>query len=157
MIEPSIPVAYTVSIHAPAWGATMGLLTTIRHALFQSTRPRGARQENQSHSDKQSQVSIHAPAWGATAPGSKTACRLADSSNAPAWGATPSRLLSPQTLTCFNPRARVGRDAAAFSSFLQSEQFQSTRPRGARPGKNLPSYKVQSVSIHAPAWGATHR
>ena len=36
--------------------------------------------------------------------------------------------------------------------------FQSTRPRGARPCCNLQLRRVDAVSIHAPAWGATsHR
>jgi len=37
-------------------------------------------------------------------------------------------------LTGFNPRARVGRDSGQFGSHKPSAGFQSTRPRGARPG-----------------------
>jgi len=33
--------------------------------------------------------------------------------------------------------------------------FQSTRPRGARRLYDVPSAMSSSVSIHAPAWGAT--
>ena len=33
--------------------------------------------------------------------------------------------------------------------------FQSTRPRGARPGRPAPHVPAYLVSIHAPAWGAT--
>ena len=53
----------------------------------------------------------------------------------------------------FNPRARVGRDQINRYSWL-SYRFQSTRPRGARlyPKKQPVLF---SVSIHAPAWGAT--
>ena len=56
-----------VSIHAPAWGATFFefIHKSIAHA-FQSTRPRGARQETPYDEVAQVVVSIHAPAWGAT-------------------------------------------------------------------------------------------
>ena len=78
-----------VSIHAPAWGAT-GLPRTVcglqssfnprtrvgcdvgglhglsSLSLFQSTHPRGVRQDARRHRDGAGGVSIHAPAWGAT-------------------------------------------------------------------------------------------
>ena len=55
---------------------------------------------------------------------------------------------------CFNPRAHVGRDLVAVLLVLAPFMFQSTRPRGARrrAGGGRGS---QSVSIHAPTWGAT--
>jgi len=34
---------YLVSIHAPAWGATKGVQYAVQEKGFQSTRPRGAR------------------------------------------------------------------------------------------------------------------
>ena len=79
--------------------------------------------------------------------------------------------------TCFNPRARVGRDVmtldgASFHWVFQSTRprgarliscwkwsaisvFQSTRPRGARRRSVVDCPEVVGVSIHAPAWGAT--
>ncbi len=36
-------------------------------------------------------------------------------------------------LSGFNPRARVGRDTLASRSRMDRAEFQSTRPRGARP------------------------
>ena len=80
---------------------------------FQSTRPRGARRQRGMDQGGRDIVSIHAPAWGATRALPSTSSRKGR----------------------FNPRARVGRDAAG--------QF-------ARWG-------LQRVSIHAPAWGATMR
>jgi len=55
----------------------------------------------------------------------------------------------------FNPRARVGRDLRSDTRATLYSVFQSTRPRGAR--LLVFEYKVSSisVSIHAPAWGAT--
>ena len=57
-----------VSIHAPAWGATL-LLSYINYRLdvFQSTHPRGVRHWVTEVYQKSLHVSIHAPAWGATA------------------------------------------------------------------------------------------
>ena len=77
-----------VSIHAPAWGATQREGRVDIEAMFQSTRPRGARLDD------------------------------------------------------------VLRDAPA-------ALFQSTRPRGARHGLGPGDFRDLSVSIHAPAWGAT--
>ena len=55
-----------VSIHAPAWGATLG-------GLFDGGRV---------------DVSIHAPAWGATAQTESAKAFALVSIHAPAWGAT---------------------------------------------------------------------
>jgi len=38
---------------------------------------------------------------------------------------------------------------------MTSKKFQSTRPRGARPTKDGVNVRPSTVSIHAPAWGAT--
>ena len=82
-------VGRTVSIHAPAWGATdLGELDKFIGGKFQSTRPRGARLTKSTISGLGSIVSIHAPAWGATNALAKI--RAAKEG--------------------FNPRARVGRD-----------------------------------------------
>jgi len=82
----------TVSIHAPAWGATTTKLTTVLIALFQSTRPRGARHAMQEELQQGRDVSIHAPAWGATL----------------------RQAVPPQQFLSFNPRARVGRDPVPY-------------------------------------------
>ena len=80
---------------------------------------------------------------------------------------------------CFNPRPRVGGDYPADHVFYSIVRFQSTPPRGGRHccvssggyrglGFNprprvggdqrytLRDSKMPCVSIHAPAWGATH-
>ena len=101
--------------------------------MFQSTRPRGARQRRCSVGLSRFGVSIHAPAWGATRPPRHT-------------GPIPG---------CFNPRARVGRDSPAASYRPHSRMFQSTRPRGARQELHKNQLQWRVVSIHAPAWGAT--
>ncbi len=104
-------IKWLVSIHAPAWGATLSA-NVSKHSPH---------------------VSIHAPAWGATS----ASCWLVSdmvcfnprarmgrdrgfkhlvylgvqvSIHAPAWGATFFGVATPLPLACFNPRARMGRD-----------------------------------------------
>jgi len=59
-------VVIGVSIHAPARGATDAANDFKASYVFQSTRPRGARQTGGACSDQHRVVSIHAPARGAT-------------------------------------------------------------------------------------------
>ena len=99
--------------------------------------------------------------------------------HAPAWGATPSIYGVLHVRKCFNPRTRVGCDSATMSEMrdkvmFQSthprgvrrrprsssrhwSMFQSTHPRGVRPSPFISDSRGSGVSIHAPAWGATHR
>ncbi len=131
-----------VSIHTPAWGATPGrssLIAFLRgfnpHArvgrdsfvtllgnlylLFQSTRPRGARQSFLSN--------VHYPNL---------------SFNPHARVGRDSEPCSPQKCDQgFNPHARVGRDPMKHPKNLTRAMFQSTRPRGARP-KALKAYWI---------------
>ena len=56
-----------VSIHAPAWGATLWNDAFRNLAIqFQSTHPRGVRRDMARQPGDWLTVSIHAPAWGAT-------------------------------------------------------------------------------------------
>ena len=108
LITDKTMVVLDVSIHAPARGATMISIAVDNDALFQSTRPQGARLETAvlwvagssfnprarkgrdkvaPSDDSRSDVSIHAPARGATCSGLTITSRIR-----------------------FNPRARKGRD-----------------------------------------------
>ena len=78
-------------------------------------------------------VSIHAPARGATPKLFPQKCPQGVSIHAPARGAT---------------------QAISFPQQAPNE-FQSTRPRGARPAPLPPVLRSPDVSIHAPARGAT--
>ena len=150
--------AIIVSIHAPAWGATPAPDLRIRGRV----------------------VSIHAPAWGATGrgidwiqrkggfnPRTRVGCDkqitgLAEafkdvSIHAPAWGATHAQAAQQPATQCFNPRTRVGCDQLASGAMLSRAVFQSTHPRGVRPGSEGRRPSLGRVSIHAPAWGATWR
>ena len=75
--------------------------------------------------------------------------------HAPAWGATPFIAGYKFTITCFNPRTRVGCDVPSAWRYPHVRMFQSTHPRGVRPVGTLTAFEAVQVSIHAPAWGAT--
>ncbi len=77
-----------VSIHAPAWGATMGLFYSGGDYWFQSTRPRGARR-------KQMGLTVDDVKFQSTRP----------------RGARHRAAGLEVLLGGFNPRARVGRDS----------------------------------------------
>ena len=146
--------AERISIHAPAWGATMArnFLPTkagisIHAPAWGATFvPRGA--------CAVPRISIHAPAWGATASVVITMDTYTISIHAPAWGATQPYPQAREVLTYFNPRARVGRDARRAASSGGGAYF---NPR-ARVGRDDPHRGRDGhgrISIHAPAWGAT--
>ena len=144
-----------VSIHAPAWGAT----TLCRNSacLQECFNPRTR--------------------VGCDAASAKSAGPNACFNPRTRVGCDPVLAKTSKSCPCFNPRTRVGCDrglsglVGARSSFNPRTRvgcdrccrtaptaaclFQSTHPRGVRR-MTMPSCKVlPSVSIHAPAWGAT--
>ena len=136
MEDPRYARVFDVSIHAPAWGAT---IEDLRHAaeprpfqsthprgvrhqlskrdaqlfLFQSTHPRGVRRGKDARSRHSINVSIHAPAWGATHHLGQESWKGQVSIHAPAWGATVANDSPFWLIKCFNPRTRVGCDRNA--------------------------------------------
>ena len=128
--------------------------TTIR-VLFQSTRPRGARRRGFSAFRPFQRFNPRARE------GRDIFVRVQDkvvavSIHAPARGATGCCAACGAPFVRFNPRAREGRDAALLVQRGASLKFQSTRPRGARQLKDVYREIVHRVSIHAPARGATY-
>ncbi len=101
---------------------------------FQSTLPRGERRHGEAgHSDTRG-ISIHAPTWGATG-----ITRVGDdmvmiSIHAPTWGATSDGSTSNTNHKDFNPRSHVGSDQGMAGYCRKTAGFQSTLPRGERPG-----------------------
>ncbi len=100
-----------VSIHAPAWGATMAT-GSIRWAQA---------------------VSIHAPAWGATGDGSHCLHRSGCFNPRARVGRDLAMYWRSWALDSFNPRARVGRDVMQLGTWLSTPRF---NPR-ARVGRDL--------------------
>ena len=151
--HPPRKVALSISIHAPAWGATVGGLgctvrilisihapawgATQRAAImaqvlkqFQSTHPRGVRLGCKVDDIFYKSISIHAPAWGATGK-DKVVQKVSQ------FQSTHPRGVRPPTCTMlvgdrdFNPRTRVGCDLNSLY-LASSSRFQSTHPRGVR-------------------------
>ena len=100
--------------------------------LFQSTRPQGARRLIAVGDLRPADVSIHAPAGGATKTLYLKVAKQWFQSTRP-QGARPAN------------RVRYG----------VRSQFQSTRPQGARRSSVATGDWFGTVSIHAPAGGAT--
>ena len=123
-----------ISIHAPAWGATVPAGDYQCGHGFQSTLPHGERPNLMSLFYATGDISIHAPAWGATAAPLLTTINWGFQSTLP-HGERPNR------------RAYCHRISL----------FQSTLPHGERPYQYPHDAVRQVISIHAPAWGATIR
>jgi len=83
----------SVSIHAPAWGATKDWLREI---------------------DCRKDVSIHAPAWGATLTRQALVPLFLFQSTRPRGARRAKIKESVWVVLSFNPRARVGRDYTPF-------------------------------------------
>ena len=168
-----------ISIHAPAWGATVEGGDARYASLFQSTHPRGVRPPNDYHPNGQHPFQSTHPR-GVRRPGTVDVLIAGTISiHAPAWGATRPPRQWQAHRPHFNPRTRVGCDPQANSMRCRIALFQSTHPRGVRHTivrALIPIFEFQSthprgvrlrrlpktlteciISIHAPAWGATFR
>ena len=99
-------------------------------------------------------VSIHAPAWGATRLRETLRRQQVVSIHAPAWGATLVFLGHPH-LPLFQSTHPHGVRPSYGERYDTSTKFQSTHPHGVRLQRAGSSAVSGSVSIHAPAWGAT--
>ena len=82
---------------------------------------------------------------------------LAISILAPARGATTCFLCVRHIYTDFNPRSREGSDELDPTNTELLAQFQSSLPRGERLAEDAASGWVLTISILAPARGATQR
>ena len=121
-----------ISIHAPTWGATFRDFQDARATIFQSTHPRGVRQD-----------SAHAKAelWDFN-PRTHVGCDIIP------WHCSLRILLFQST----HPR---GVRLRKQMSYERRRSFQSTHPRGVRPFEAAMAWLFNPISIHAPTWGAT--
>ena len=122
-----------ISIHAPARGATDFRLEVESGHV----------------------ISIHAPARGATLSWAYGNADDFISIHAPARGATVAQAPNQCYHSYFNPRSREGSDKRRRSSQASRIRFQSTLPRGERQEKAQLCTDATTISIHAPARGAT--
>ena len=121
-----------VSIHAPTRGATVVIIKPLRAILFQSTHPRGVRQQSKTLSFS---LSCFNPR---THEGCD--CRY---------------FTQPRKELCFNPRTHEGCDG--YGLFANSTQrcFNPRTHEGCDVVTEQRDGKVIYVSIHAPTRGAT--
>ena len=147
-----MPALATVSIHAPARGATRIYLAVRVVYLFQSTPPRGGR-PTQAHlcrsyprfnprpraggdrglrpKAEPIMVSIHAPARGATASASAEARRNGFNPRPRAGGdPTTSKEVEGISVSIHAPARGA---TSGWGELRRDERFQSTPPRGGRP------------------------
>ena len=124
---------YSVSIHAPAWGATYKPIKITQIFCF-NPRPR----------------------MGGDISPARLYVKLLTFQSTPPHGGRPISGSSFNTVTCFNPRPRMGGDSIRWDLQSLLRRFQSTPPHGGRPFPRGRCITTDIVSIHAPAWGATH-
>ena len=100
----------TISIHAPAWGATGIPIDLLILSFNFNPRTRVGCDGRDGMGRSGERISIHAPAWGATEIGPDHLLVVNISIHAPAWGATRAGRLPDGRAVHFNPRTRVGCD-----------------------------------------------
>ena len=153
----AVAAEHGVSTHAPAWGATN--VSSALMASLTGFNPRtrvGCDQPTSGPLSGADFVSIHAPAWGATPrrPSLRGGVKSV-SIHAPAWGATLSSIDHEVRRQCFNPRTRVGCDRGTHLRASGPDGFNPRTRVGCDEGVTDTGLMRRSVSIHAPAWGAT--
>ena len=121
---------------------------------FQSTHPSGVRHPP-NNNQPSLHISIHAPQWGATESrrGREGQPRFPVRMWAKCGDRKPTRTRRPGPN--FNPRTPVGCDPSKCPHSRHLRRFQSTHPSGVRRRPAHRARNGQSISIHAPQWGAT--
>ena len=130
------------------------LLSDLLAASFQSTRPRGARQERWAGCSNLREFQSTRPRGARHLFQFQFFAFLLVSIHAPAGGATAIALAGDALRICFNPRARGGRDIGSAPSQCCYWRF-NPRARGGRDYDIYGCIGWPTVSIHAPAGGAT--
>ena len=169
-----------VSTHAPARGATgVARVAVWRFMLFRPTLPRGERPDRDRHERCLDGVSTHAPARGATPTTGTLLCaalsfdprsregsdelfavdpyRKQNFDPRSREGSDWSRRSPGARRRSFDPRSREGSDRSTVVTLSASSSFRPTLPRGERRAWPRCRPGPSSVSIHAPARGATWR
>ena len=140
----------------PPRGERRSICRSYRLAeLFQSTPPRGERHTAHPAGLRREKISIHAPARGATFT-DFLYCPVIKFQSTPPRGERRYTPINNLITEDFNPRPREGSDPTPLPPLLQDQQeFQSTPPRGERLTSTTFCTSSRSISIHAPARGAT--
>ena len=154
MVDLGNHFATTISIHAPAKGATKKAMEIKSYKKFQSTLPRRERRCIRDICPIDLRISIHAPAKGATKDFKAGMYFSFISIHAPAKGATACWYLGN---VCQNISIHAPAKGATLkkSVLIMLLEFQSTLPRRERLVCLKLFDSFQAISIHAPAKGAT--
>ena len=120
---------------------------------FQSTLPRGERRLQRNIHRIHHNISIHAPARGATDLENRIAGHIKFQSTLPR-GERRSKGREPRCLGYFNPRSREGSDALKAAGFEVLTISIHAPARGATQVDQRSRCRI-TISIHAPARGAT--
>ena len=146
----------TVSIHAPAWGATNAFaFRAYNYIWFQSTHPRGVRLLALVSLRPMQRFNPRTRVGCDLAAAFSSPCRKLVSIHAPAWGATHYQRPGKEGQTMFQSTHPRGVRPSTSSATRTTARFQSTHPRGVRHPPPQGTRHPHAVSIHAPAWGAT--
>jgi len=124
-------------------------------SAFQSTPPRRGRLMGLVYVWQRWGVSIHAPAKGATALDGFLSPGIQCFNPRPREGGDTINSPLSYAVFSFNPRPREGGDVARPMWRHRRLRFQSTPPRRGRLTVSVAQANCFSVSIHAPAKGAT--
>ena len=131
----------TVSIHAPARGATKNVGMLNRPMLVSIHAPARGATKWDHLSELKLVVSIHAPARGATKFFRNFKVLKGVSIHAPARGATPAFAPALPTHLCFNPRTREGCDIFRVIPFNCKLGFNPRTREGCDPRLCRPLYR----------------
>ena len=143
-----------VSIHAPAWGATRLAVSTSERVMFQFTLPRGERHGRFKRGSQTGKFQFTLPR------GERPRATGPKGSDMKFQFTLPRgerrRHAAPPTAAqgSFNSRSRVGSDPSRRAKPQRRRVSIHAPAWGATPAPTRPSAPLE-VSIHAPAWGAT--
>ncbi len=144
----------TVSIHAPARGATPGDFSLMPFSRFQSTPPHGGRHLGTNRQRASVSVSIHAPARGATK-GKGYDHLIYEFQSTPPHGGRLGVAVLNRRREEFQSTPPHGGRRTDCKRHCCSECF-NPRPRTGGDGDVVDGFNAcNGVSIHAPARGAT--
>ena len=138
-----------ISIHAPAWGATVTKGRELQSLLFQSTRPRGARPDRLRQRLIILLFQSTRPRGARRRAGARSYGHRRISIHAPAWGATIVMIVTVYEHPFQSTRPRGAR-RRSFKNTDAAFKFQSTRPRGARRRMECPSSWAQTFQSTRP-------
>ena len=144
----------TISIHAPAWGATLcGAVTPPKHTNFNPRARVGRDWRAMRGMDARQHFNPRARVGRDTARNSSVSFCRHFNPRARVGRDRPCGRHACRSQD-FNPRARVGRDKWFLGRILSVRNF-NPRARVGRDAKRSGDVPRFPISIHAPAWGAT--